>query len=135
MAAMDLRPLRWVDLRFVLGLLLPALTLQAVLQRPHTAALGALLGWWAIAGLGATSPALARSPGPAGPGTPLAWLLRLYVPLQLALIAAGLHAAATASWPTVLGLAFAVGFVTGAQGITFAHELGHGRRRLDRALA
>jgi alkane 1-monooxygenase len=61
--------------------------------------------------------------------------LRLYVPLQLALIAAGLHSALSASWPTIFGMAFAVGFVTGAQGITFAHELGHGRRRADRALA
>jgi alkane 1-monooxygenase len=132
---MNLRTMRLVDLRFVLGILLPALTLQAVVQRPHTAALGTVLVWWGIAAVEAAWPALARSPPSGGPGSPLPWLLRLFVPLQLVLLAAGLRAAAQVSWPTVFGLAFAIGFVTGAQGITFAHELGHGRRRLDRALA
>ena len=49
----------------------------------------------------------------------LRWLLRLYVPLQLGLLAAGGWAASQASsgW-AVAGLALAVGFVTGAQGIT-----------------
>jgi alkane 1-monooxygenase len=127
--------LRPSDLRFVFGLLLPASTLQAVLVRPHTAALGALLVWWAIAAVETLWPAVARSPGPAGAGSPLPWLLRAYVPLQLVLIAAGLVAAARVDGPTVFGLAFAVGFVTGAQGITYAHELGHSRSRGDRALA
>jgi alkane 1-monooxygenase len=126
---------RLSDLRFTLGLLLPAVTLQAVLQRPHTAALGTVLVWWTIAVLEATSPALMRSPLPAGRRSPLPWLLRLHVPLQLTLIAAGLVVSLSASWPTVLGIAFSVGFVTGAQGITFAHELGHSRHRGDRALA
>ena len=123
------------DLRFTLGLLLPAVTLQAVLQRPQTAALGTLLVWWTIAVLEATSPGLARSPAAGGARTLLPWLLRLYVPLQLVLIASGLVVALSASWPVVLGMAFSIGFVTGAQGITFAHELGHSRRRADRALA
>lgn len=121
------------DLRFLLGLLLPALTLQGVLQRPQAAALWALAVWWGIALL-ETLPALSRSPAPAPPGSRLPWLLRAYVPLQLVLLAAALQAAAQASWPVLLGLAFGVGFVTGAQGITFAHELGHSRRRADRAL-
>ena len=128
-------PLRPSDLRFVFGLLLPASTLHAVLVHPERAALGALVVWWGIAVLETLWPALSRSPAASGPGTPLPWLLRAFVPLQLVLIAAGLAAAARAEWPTVLGLAFAVGFVTGAQGITFAHELGHSRRRGDRALA
>lgn len=34
-----------------------------------------------------------------------------------------------------LGLMLSVGFVTGAQGITFAHELGHARSKLDQLLA
>src|SRR5215831_11914288 len=34
-----------------------------------------------------------------------------------------------------LGLILSVGFVTGAQGITFAHELGHARSRVDQLLA
>jgi alkane 1-monooxygenase len=44
-------------------------------------------------------------------------------------------AAARADWPVVLGLAFGIGFSTGAQGITYAHELGHARGRADRVLA
>jgi alkane 1-monooxygenase len=131
----DTRALRLSDLRFTLGLLLPAVTLQAVLQRPHTAALGTVLVWWTIAVLEATSSGLARSPRAAAPRSPLPWLLRLHVPLQLVLIGSGLVVSLSASWPTVLGIAFSVGFVTGAQGITFAHELGHSRHRVDRALA
>jgi alkane 1-monooxygenase len=50
------------------------------------------------------------------------------------MLAAGAHAVQGASWPTVLSVAIALGFVTGAQGITFAHELGHSRHRADRAL-
>ena len=34
-----------------------------------------------------------------------------------------------------LGLMLSVGFVTGAQGITFAHELGHARSKFDQLLA
>ena len=132
---MDFRALRLSDARFLLVAVVPAVTLHAVLRHPAIAPLGTLLVWWTIAVLEATSPSLARSPAPSRPGSPLPWLLRAYVPLQLALIAAGLHAAWSASWPTVFGIAFAVGFVTGAYGITFAHELGHGRSRADRALA
>ncbi len=127
--------LRPSDLRFLFGLLLPASTLHAVLTAPQRAAFGALAIWWGVAAIAALWPALARSPGPAGPGSPLPWLLRAFVPLQLLLIAAGLAAAAQVDWPTAFGLAFAVGFVAGAQGITYAHELGHSRRRGDRALA
>jgi alkane 1-monooxygenase len=132
---MDFRTLRPADLRFLAGLLLPAVTLQAVLQRPGTAALGAVLVWAAIAIAERAWPARAHSPAAVAPGSPLPWLLRCHVVLEVALLAAGLQAAAQADWPTVLGLAYAVGFVTGAQGITFAHELGHSRRRADRALA
>jgi len=122
------------DLRFLLALVLPALTMSSVSQRPHAAgfvAVGVLL---LIAALEACLPALARSPPPLAEGAFLRWLLRLFVPLELALLSAGAGAAAQASWPTVAGLAIAVGFVTGAQGITFAHELGHSRHRADRAL-
>src|SRR5215831_5749123 len=34
-----------------------------------------------------------------------------------------------------LGVMLSVGFVTGAQGITFAHELGHARSKVDQLLA
>ena len=123
------------DLRFTLGLLLPALALNNIVQQPEVAGLGALLIWALIAASEAWIPALRSSPQQAGPRPWLPWLLRLYVPLQMALLAAGLLAAARADWPTIAGLAFAAGFVSGAQGITYAHDLGHSRRRGDRALA
>lgn len=121
------------DLRFLAGVALPLLTLAAVLHHPEQAGWRALAVWLLIAALEAW-PALRRSP-PSTQLSALLWLLRLHPALQLALIAAGLLAARQGDWPTVLGLAFAVGFVTGAQGITFAHELGHSRRRADRFLA
>jgi alkane 1-monooxygenase len=40
-----------------------------------------------------------------------------------------------AGWLAVVAVGFAVGGITGSQGITFAHELGHSKRRSDRALA
>jgi alkane 1-monooxygenase len=124
-------PLRW---HFALGPLLAGLTLFNVLAHPHRAAVGAFGVLLLVALLEAGWPRLRRSP-PAAPGPGLLWLLRLHVPLQLALIGAGLWAARDAGWGTVAGLAFAVGFVAGAQGITYAHELGHARHRADRALA
>jgi alkane 1-monooxygenase len=123
------------DLRFAAGLLLPALALFNVTQRPDHAGIGALVIWLFIAASEATLPPLQRSPAPAGTGRGLLWLLRAYVLLQMALLAAGLRAVADADWTTVAGVAFAVGFVTGAQGITYAHELGHSRHRADRFLA
>jgi alkane 1-monooxygenase len=126
---------RVTDLRFLLGLLLPALTLYSVLRDPAHAAVGAALVWAVIALGEAWVPALRRSPAPAGPQPALVWILRGFVPLEILLLAAAGAAAAQADLPTLLGLAFAVGFVAGAQGITFAHELGHSRRASDRALA
>jgi alkane 1-monooxygenase len=125
---------RLSDLRFSLGLLLPGLTLSSVLRDPAHAAVGAALVWGVIAVGEAVVPALRRSPGSVGPQPGLVWLLRAFVPLDIVLLLAGAAAAARADLPTILGLAFAVGFVAGAQGITFAHELGHSRRRADRAL-
>lgn len=122
------------DLRFLLGVLLPVMTTLSVLLHPQRAALGALAIWALIAASEALVPALRHSPAPSRPAPWLAWIPRGFVPLELALIVAGCLAVADAQWPTVLGVAFAVGFVTGAQGITFAHELGHGRARADRAL-
>lgn len=132
MRSADLRP---ADLRFLAGVALPLLTLNNVLRDPAHAALGAFLTWLLIASLEGFWPALAHSPESGRSNAALPWLLRLHVPLQAALLAAGLLAVARADWFTVLGVGYAVGFITGAQGITYAHELGHGRRRADRALA
>ena len=122
------------DLRFLLGLLLPALTLSSVLRDPAHAAVGAAAVWAFIAVGEVLVPALRRSPPGVGAQPALAWILRGFVPLEIALLLAGGFAAAHADLPTILGLAFAVGFVAGAQGITFAHELGHSRHGADRAL-
>lgn len=63
-------------------------------------------------------------------------VLHVHVVLQAGLLTLGVAVATgTASWPAVLALALGVGGVTGSQGITFAHELGHSRARLDRSLA
>jgi alkane 1-monooxygenase len=132
---MSVNTFRASDLRFLLALLLPALTLRSVAHQPQTAGFTALLILLLIAGLEAAWPRLARSPAPVAGGESLRWLLRIFVPIELAALVAGLSASAQADWPTVVSVGLAVGFVAGAQGITFAHELGHSRQRGDRALA
>ena len=130
--------MRLSDLRFLLAWLLPLLALYTVTMTPTTTALGTLGIWWGIALLDALLPGGQRSPAPwvtAAPPAYFRWVLRSYVLLHLALIVAGCLAAARADWPVLAGIAFTVGFVTGAQGITFAHELGHSKSRFDRALA
>ena len=65
------------------------------------------------------------------------WNLYAYVPVHLALIAWGAAMFAGGELPMsqALGLLLSVGLVTGGQGITIAHELGHGRSRVERRLA
>jgi alkane 1-monooxygenase len=85
-------------------------------------------------------PRLARSPVATGPVPSAMWIPRLHVLWQAVLLGLGLVIAADlpdhagGAW-AVVALGLGVGAVTGAQGITFAHELGHSRSRLDRALA
>lgn len=123
------------DLRFLAALLLPASTLLIILLNPGHAAWGALLIWATVALADAFWPGAQRSPPGGEPSPLLAWLLRRYVPLHGLMLVAAMVVAAGSDWPTVWGLAFAAGFVTGAQGITFAHELGHSKHRADRVLA
>ncbi len=61
-------------------------------------------------------------------------ILLAYVPLHLGLIAWGawVFARGELAAAQALGLALSVGVVTGAQGITIGHELGHKRTRLER---
>lgn len=64
-------------------------------------------------------------------------LLVAYVPLQLALVAWGawiVGRGELGAWQAV-GLTLSIGLIAGAQGITFAHELGHKRSRLERILS
>lgn len=127
--------MRFSDLRFLLAWLLPLLTMYGIYSVPSQSAIWTLAVWWAIALLDALVPGAQTSPAPTSPEARLGYfqaVLRLYVLLQLALIALGAYAAIHADWPTALGVAFSVGFVTGSQGITFAHEFGHSKSRLDR---
>ena len=114
------------------------MTLFGILQAPAQSALWTLGLWIIIAAADVWLPGGGRSPGPISAPARLSyfrWVLRGYVPLQLVLIAAGAHAALRSDWLTLLGVAFSVGFITGSQGITFAHELGHSKSKFDRACA
>jgi alkane 1-monooxygenase len=127
--------MRISDLRFLVAWLLPALTIYSVIFLPTQAALWTLAIWWGIALVDVVVPGGKRSPDAVAPNTRMTYfsaVLRMYVLLQLALIAAGAYAATQSDWATVLGVAFSVGFITGSQGITFAHELGHSKSKLDR---
>ncbi|NJS37016.1 MAG: hypothetical protein HC765_12405 [Brachymonas sp.] len=111
--------MRISDLRFLLAIFLPLLTLNTLVNQPEIAGVATLVVWFAIAGLDVllpnNSPAPSASPS-SWSDAYFRWLLRLFVPLQMALIAVGAWAAMHADWLTVLGLAFSVGFITGSQG-------------------
>ncbi len=124
--------------RFFFALVLPLGMLNHLWRRPETLFFGAIFGWLLIASIDHFWPGAQSSPPPAvAKGDDrmdawYAWPLRLYVPLQLALIGSAAWVIPGLSWPHALGVAFAVGWVSGAQGITFAHELGHSRSKFDR---
>ena len=82
-------------------------------------------------------PAVSPSPPPRlAPGVGFRAVLHVHVALQAALLALGVALAVqTPGWAGVVALGLGVGGVTGSQGITFAHELGHARSRFDRLLA
>lgn len=107
-----------------------------ILYAPQNAFFHTLAFWWGMALLDIVLPKTSPPPLASTAATGyFSVVLRLYVPIQIMLIALGAWAAARADWLTVLGLAFGVGFITGAQGITFAHELGHSKSRVDRFFA
>lgn len=118
-----------------MALALPLLTVFSLLLAPQNAFVATLIVWWGMALLDVVFPK--NSPPPVSPDASLGyfrWVLRIYVAVQMVLIAVGMMAAARADWITVLGVGFSVGFITGAQGITFAHELGHSKSKWDRFL-
>ncbi len=128
----------WRDARFALMWLMPLGTLVNLLAQPALAGAWAVLTWALMATLDAVWPGGRQSPPASAPRAWHALLLRGYVALQIGVWLLGAwaaHAAAqTGQWGTVLGVAFAVGFVCGSLGITYAHELGHRKNRLDRFL-
>jgi alkane 1-monooxygenase len=127
--------LRVSDSRFLVGWLLPAGLLVNMTMHPERAGWGAFAVWVFVALVDGFWPGADRSPPAGGSAKLLTWILRLYVPLQLALLAIGLVVASRSDWAIVFGLAYGAGFLTGAQGITYAHQLGHGRNKADRVLA
>jgi alkane 1-monooxygenase len=127
------------SLRFALAWLLP-LGIAAAAWRSPWVAWAALIGWQVAFALLEFVPALKHSP-PAARST--AWhrlCIRFHAPLQAGLLALALGllvrgaASGTYGVGETLALGLAVGGVTGSQGITFAHELGHSRSRFDRVL-
>ncbi len=130
--------MRTSDLRFLFALAMPLSAVVGVLTVPHLSALITLMIWASIVLLDLFLPGGQTSPAALTDEAQVAyfsWVLRAFVLLQLALIGFGAYAATQGDWLTTLGLAFAVGYVTGAQGITFAHELGHSKSKIDRFCA
>ena len=127
--------MRFSDLRFLLAWLLPLFLTHGLLTNPQFAWIGTLIIWGGIVLLDAFLPGGKSSPAALKSAANLSyfsWILRVYVVLQLVLLGIGAYAVAQADWPTTLGIAFSVGYVTGSLGITFAHELGHSKSKIDR---
>ena len=123
-------------LHFAFAWLLP-LSVGAAAWHSPAAAWGLMLGWQVALAAIERVPALRSSPPPVElPGAAYRWILRLHVPLQAALLALGVALASREGQglTAALLLGLAVGGVSGAQGISFAHELGHSRSRVDRFL-
>ena len=101
------------------------------------AAWAVVFGFQVITALLERVPGLDRSPPAVAPAPGFRFVLRAHVLLQIALLAVGTAIAASGAHGgfAVVALGVGIGGVTGAQGITFAHELGHSKSRLDRALA
>ncbi len=121
--------------RFALAWALPLTVAIAAWFSPWMAWV-AMLTWQISLALLERVPVLQHSPAPAPHTAWHRWCIRLHVPLQFALLGWGLWLVATQGFSAgaVVALAVGVGGVTGSQGITFAHELGHSRLKLDRVL-
>jgi alkane 1-monooxygenase len=124
----------WVDLRFLLAWSLPLAVGAAAWVEPWLAWPAVFVYQVVLALLEPLWPhaPAARQDAHAG----FAWCLRMHVLWQASLLALGVALAIDASaWGVVVALGIGVGGVTGSQGITFAHELGHSKARFDRLLA
>ncbi len=120
---------------FALAYLLPIGVAAAAIASPW-AAWATVLGFQLVmAGLERV-PAWQSSPPAAPAGAGFRRVLHGHVVLQSGLLALGVAIAASGAHgvAAVVALGIGVGGVTGSQGITFAHELGHSKSRLDRLL-
>lgn len=123
------------DLRFMIVLIAPLVAALGLWYRPDTVGVHMLVFFLLVALLDAWFPGAHRSPGPVAAGEGTAFyrtVPRLYVPLQLALIALGLAVSAQQTVGVAMMLGASVGFICGALGITLAHELGHSKSKFDR---
>ena len=122
------------DYRFALAWTLPMAVGLAAWRSPWA-------GWAVMLGIQVMLALIERAtPGwrspAASPSRPwFVWCLRLHVLWQAALLVLGLWLAKDAPWPAAAALGVAIGGISGSQGITFAHELGHSRSRVDRFCA
>ena len=128
------------SLRFALAWVLPASVAAAAVGVSPWAAWGVMFGWQVLFALLEFVPGLQHSPPAVRAAAWHRLCIRAHLPLQAALLAVGLWLVAQGPsvWPAVaaaVALGIAVGGITGSQGITYAHELGHSRSRFDRALA
>lgn len=122
--------------RFALAWSLPLIVGAAAWHSPWSAWI-ALLAFQLMLALAERWPGAQRSPA-AAPQTPAhRSVLWVHVVLQAALLALGVGIARShdGHWLAIVALGIGVGGVTGAQGITMAHELGHSKSRVERALA
>jgi alkane 1-monooxygenase len=123
------------DFRFALAWTLP-LAVGVAAWRSPWAAWAVMLGIQVALALIERAAPRWRSPAAESASRPwFAWCLRVHVLGQAALLALGVVFAQEAAWPAVIALGLAVGGISGSQGITFAHELGHSKSRTDRFCA
>lgn len=123
------------DFRFASAWALPAVVGLAAWRSPW-AAWAVMLGIQVVLALIERATPRWRSPAAESASRPwFAWCLRTHVVWQAALLALGVFLAQEAAWPAVVALGLAVGGISGSQGITFAHELGHSKSRADRFCA
>lgn len=122
-----------------LGFLLPLLLPVLVVAGAGVGGFGNLLVPAVIFALVPIMDALAgedrRNPVEPVRGRFFDFVLYGYVPVQFCLLVWAAGMAARISNLELLGLSLSVGIVTGGIGITVAHELGHRRSRVERALA
>jgi alkane 1-monooxygenase len=123
------------DYRFALAWALP-LTIGLAAWHSPWAAAAAMLGIQIVLALVERAAPRWHSPPAEQTSRPwFAWCLRAQVLWQAMLLALGVFLAQDAAWPAVVALGLAVGGISGSQGITFAHELGHSKSRVDRFCA
>lgn len=125
--------------RFFVAWSFPALVAGAAWHAPWAAWAAALGVQLALALVERVAPGWTSPPPAPRDHAGFRLVLRAHVLWQALLLALGVHLAvrhvgAGGAWWAVLALGLGVGGVTGSQGITYAHELGHARSRIDRVL-